>query len=67
MRSLCTDDKERVFVVGGISAGIACAFRAPIGGVMFALEEAISFFDAETITRAGPSDSDQISVKSFLI
>jgi H+/Cl- antiporter ClcA len=39
VKGLCTDAKERVFVVGGISAGIACAFRAPIGGVMFALEE----------------------------
>ena len=28
------------------------AFRAPIGGVMFALEEAISFFDANLIARS---------------
>eukprot|EP00045_Choanoeca_perplexa_P017692 m.262390 g.262390 ORF g.262390 m.262390 type:complete len:761 (+) comp17606_c1_seq3:306-2588(+) len=46
------DDMDmRKLVVAGSAAGIAVAFRAPIGGVFFVIEEAISFFDAQLVFR----------------
>jgi H+/Cl- antiporter ClcA len=51
LAALNNDHDKRLFLAAGAAAGIACAFRAPIGGVIFALEEAISHFDANLIVR----------------
>jgi chloride channel protein, CIC family len=37
-------EQRRILMVCGIAAGIACAYRAPVAGVVFVLELALGFF-----------------------
>ncbi|KAJ3090463.1 hypothetical protein HK102_003680 [Quaeritorhiza haematococci] len=49
--SFLEQKKIRLFYTLGASASIAAVFRSPIGGVMFALEEATSYFEPPTLIR----------------
>merc|ERR1719313_519151 len=51
LRPYRNDVEIRDFVTAGAASGVAAAFGAPLGGVLFAMEEGASFFTPVILLR----------------
>jgi chloride channel 7 len=51
-QDLRNDYTKRDYITYGAAAGIAAAFRAPIGGILFTLEDGASFWSTTTTIRS---------------
>jgi len=67
LRSYRIELEVRDFVTSGAAAGVAAAFGAPVGGVLFAMEEGSSFWNPKIMLRTFVSASCAAFTISFFM
>lgn len=61
------ETEERDFISSGAAAGVAAAFGAPLGGVLFAMEEGSSFWNVRVLLRSFVCSSMSALVLNFFL
>lgn len=61
-----SDHEIRDFVAAGAASGVSAAFGAPVGGTLFSVEEAASFWNSELVWRVVSSVETFVNKFAFV-
>eukprot|EP00929_Paragymnodinium_shiwhaense_P000861 TRINITY_DN101063_c0_g1_i1.p1 TRINITY_DN101063_c0_g1~~TRINITY_DN101063_c0_g1_i1.p1 ORF type:complete len:830 (+),score=149.60 TRINITY_DN101063_c0_g1_i1:103-2592(+) len=67
LRAYRSDTETRDLVVAGAASGVSAAFGAPLGGVLFALEEGASFMNPSIMVRTFVCSASACFVVRFMM
>ena len=66
VKNIVSQREERDFIIAGVGCGVAVAFGAPLGGLLFAFEEVSSGSGGSGISSGSSSGSGSLVWRTFL-